>query len=112
MVDWMIEVLSSYKMSEASFFRSVHFMDTFFKRSEKKLKVSDLHLVGVASMFTATKYEEIYPLKLNMVYDKICRKKFSKKQILEFEDLILAAMNFELQKPTVLNIIDHLIGKI
>ena len=27
MVDWMIEVLSSYKMSEDSFFRSVSFMD-------------------------------------------------------------------------------------
>lgn len=56
MVDWMIEVLSSYKMSEESFFRSVRYMDKFFKNSQKKLQVSDLHLIGVTSMFTASKY--------------------------------------------------------
>ena len=27
MIDWMVEVLSSYKMSEDTFFRSVNFMD-------------------------------------------------------------------------------------
>ena len=32
MVDWMIEVLSSYKMSEESFFRSVSLMDQYFAR--------------------------------------------------------------------------------
>lgn len=57
MVDWMIEVLSSYKMSEEAFFRSCKYMDLFFKRTTKKLEVSDLHLVGVASMFMASKYE-------------------------------------------------------
>ena len=79
MVDWMIEVLSSYKMSEESFFRSVKYMDKFFKNSQAKLQVSDLHLIGIVSMFTATKYEEIYPFKLSVIYDKICRKKFPKK---------------------------------
>ena len=33
MVDWMIEVLSSYKMSEETFFRSVYFMDAYLKCS-------------------------------------------------------------------------------
>ena len=37
MIDWMIEVLSSYKMSEECFFRSVQYMDTFFKKTNKKL---------------------------------------------------------------------------
>ena len=32
MVDWMIEVLSSYKMSEESYFRSVALMDTYLKK--------------------------------------------------------------------------------
>lgn len=33
MVDWMIEVLSSYKMSEETFFRSVYFMDAYLRCS-------------------------------------------------------------------------------
>ena len=54
-------------------------MDLLFKNTTKKLQVSDLHLVGVVSMFSAAKYEEIYPFKLNVIYDKICRKKFTKR---------------------------------
>ena len=58
-------------------------MDLFFKKTNRKLEVSDLHLVGISSMFIASKNEEIYPLKLNTIYDKICRKKFSKKEIID-----------------------------
>lgn len=43
-------------MSEEAFFRSVKYMDIFFKKVPKKLEVSDLHLVGVATMFMASKY--------------------------------------------------------
>jgi hypothetical protein len=78
MVDWMIEVLSSYKMSEETFFKSVFVMDAYMKRATAKLEVKDLHLVGVAAMFIASKYEEIHPLKLEVLYDKIARKKFRK----------------------------------
>jgi hypothetical protein len=35
MVDWMIEVLSSYKMSEETFFKSVALMDAYLKKEEK-----------------------------------------------------------------------------
>jgi hypothetical protein len=78
MVDWMIEVLSSYKMTEETFFKSVFVMDSYMKKCRTKLEVKDLHLVGVAAMFIASKYEEIHPLKLEVLYDKIARKKFRK----------------------------------
>ena len=68
MVDWMIEVLSSYKMSEETFFRSVYMMDAYMKNSSQRLEVKDLHLIGVSSMFSAAKYEEIHPLKLSVIY--------------------------------------------
>lgn len=102
MVDWMIEVLSSYKMSEESFFRSVRYMDKFFKNSPRKLQVCDLHLIGVTSMFSASKYEEIYPFKLNAIYDKICRKKFPRKDLIDMEEQLLASLSFELQQVTPL----------
>ncbi len=53
-------------------------MDSFVKKTWNRLEIGDLHLIGVASMFTAGKYEEIHPLKLNVLYDKIARKKFTK----------------------------------
>lgn len=36
MIDWMIEVLSSYKMSEDSFFRAVYYMDKFLEKAPRK----------------------------------------------------------------------------
>ncbi len=39
-------------------------MDAYMKRAPAKLEVKDLHLVGVAAMFIASKYEDIHPLKL------------------------------------------------
>ena len=43
-------------------------------------------------MFAAAKYEEIHPLKLAVVYDKISRKKFKKNEILEMESEIIQAL--------------------
>lgn len=41
-------------------------------------------------MFMGSKYEEIYPFKLNTMYDKICRKKFAKREVIDMEqDLLL-----------------------
>lgn len=85
MVDWMIEVLSSYKMSEDSFFRSVYYMDKFLERAPRKHETSELHLVGVTTMFMATKYEEIHGLKLSTVFEKIAHKKIPKTSILNKE---------------------------
>ena len=84
-------------------------MDKFFKNSQRKLQVSDLHLIGVTCMFTASKYEEIYPFKLNAIYDKICRKKFAKKEIIEMEEQLLQALDFELQQVTPLDLITHML---
>ncbi len=58
-------------------------MDSYLKNCGVRLEVKDLHLIGVTSMFSASKYEEIHPLKLNIIYDKIARKKFKRQEILE-----------------------------
>ena len=108
MVDWMIEVLSSYKMSEETFFRSVHLMDGYLSECGR-LEIKDLHLVGVTSMFAAGKYEEIHPLKLGIIYDKIARKKFKKSDILNKESEMVSVLDFKLEVPSVYDIARHLL---
>lgn len=34
MVDWMIEVISSYKFTEYAFFTAIRIMDTFFMKTK------------------------------------------------------------------------------
>jgi len=40
-------------------------------------------------MFIASKYEDIYPLKLNVVHEKIAHKKLSVEQMRDKEQEIL-----------------------
>lgn len=44
-----------------------------------------MHLIGVTCMFIACKFEEIYPVKLQVVHEKIAHKKLSKDDIREKE---------------------------
>lgn len=96
MVDWMIEVISSYKYSEAAFFTSVRVMDSFFQRCKVSHKSSDLHLVGVAAIFIACKYEEIYPLKVKLMHEKIAHRKLSREDIIRKEGEIMTVLDFDL----------------
>lgn len=67
MVDWMIEVLTSYKCTEQTFFMAVRLMDDYLLKETRPQTPQDLHLLGVTCMFMACKYEEIYPMRLYVV---------------------------------------------
>jgi hypothetical protein len=89
MIDWMVEVLTSYKCRDQTFFLAVQLMDQFLLKTERVHQPSELHLLGVAAMFIACKYEEIYPVKLQVVHEKIAHKKLSKDDIKNKEAEIL-----------------------
>lgn len=46
-------------------------MDRYFKNCSTVKEVGDLHITGVTCMFMASKYEDIYPLKMKTVFEKI-----------------------------------------
>ena len=75
MVDWMIEVLTNFKCDDQTFFVAINLLDRYFKASPTELLVNDLHLLGVTAMFIASKYEDILPLKMKIVYEKIAHKR-------------------------------------
>ena len=84
MVDWMIEVLSNYHCDESTYFESINLMDRYFKECEIKKQIllpGELHLIGVTSMFIASKYQDIYPLRLKIVQDKIAHNKLTCQEI-------------------------------
>jgi cyclin B len=81
MLDWMIEVTSSYKFSAKTYFSSVYLMDKYFQAEDIRLPITKLHIIGVISMLIATKMDEVYPLKIKTVYEKIVHKKIEKKDL-------------------------------
>lgn len=54
-------------------------------------------------MFIASKYEDIYPLKMKMVYEKIAHKKLSIDKIKSLEMDILRVINYRISAPTSLD---------
>jgi hypothetical protein len=57
MLDWMIEVVSSYKFTAKTYFASVQLMDRYFRAEEQRLPVARMHIIGVAAMLIATKMD-------------------------------------------------------
>ncbi len=101
MVDWIIEVLINYNCDETTFFIGISIMDRYFKfYNNSIIKPEDLHLIGVTVMFMASKYQDIYPLRLKFVQENISHKKFSIEQIKTKEIDISNALLYQITFPT------------
>jgi hypothetical protein len=82
MVDWLIEISEAYKCKGETLFLAIFIMDEYFRQCEQSLPLSDLHIIGVTSMFIACKYEEINPLKVKTVVRDITHNKITAKDII------------------------------
>jgi len=71
----MIEVLTNFKCDDLTFFIAISLLDRYAKANTKTLEVSDLHILGVTAMFVASKFEDIQPLKMKTVHEKIAHSK-------------------------------------
>ena len=89
MIDWMIEVLSVFGSTEETFFLSVNIMDLFLWKTQNIYKSENIHLIGVAAMFIASKFQEIYPISLNQFVHKIGHDQFNASDIKKMECKIL-----------------------
>lgn len=112
MVDWMIEVLTNYHCEENTFFEAVNIMDRYFGSVKKKLQPEELHLIGVTSMFMASKYHDIYPLRIKTVQEKIAHGKLSSEEIIEKEEEIEKLLNYSIGKPSIWDFINCFIEEI
>ncbi len=114
MVDWMIEVLANYRCEDHAFFIALNLMDRYLKavENEKTLQPADLHLLGVTTMFMASKYQDIYPLRLKVVYEKIAHKKLSLEEIKSKEEEVSRALNYIVGKPNQWDFINHFVEEI
>ena len=95
MVDWMMECLGVFKKSNETIFLSVYIMDQYLNNTKLVLKNENIHLIGIASMSLATKYEDIIPIYMFQFTEKIGHNLYSSKKITNQEKNILKDMNIE-----------------
>lgn len=102
----MVEVLHAYKMADQTFFLAVNILDRFFKKARKSLPQSELHLTGMVSMFISSKYEDLSPLLMKTIINKIGHGKFPLRNVLERELDMLRTIEFRIGSPTMLEFIE------
>lgn len=78
-------------------------LDRFLKNKTESAEIGDLHIMGVTAMFIASKYEDIYPLKMKMVYEKIAHRKIPIEKIKALELDYLKVIKYKISAPTILD---------
>ena len=94
MVDWMLEVFIVYECEPRTFELAVNIMDCYIYKTEKKLKDDNIFLIGLASIYIASKMEEKVPMRLYHVVNYIGKNEFTNKEIIEMEKEILITIDF------------------
>jgi hypothetical protein len=98
LVDWLVEVCEEYKLNVETLYLAVNYTDRFL--SQMSVLRGKLQLVGTASMYIASKCEEITPPDVNeFVY--ITDDTYNRKQVLRMEHLLLKVLDFHMNPPTV-----------
>lgn len=93
-------------------------MDRYFStlnsgEQRRTLELHELHITGITCMFMASKYEDIYPLLMKTVFDKIGHKKIPIDTIRARELDILRVLGFKIgASPTPLEFLERYIDEI
>lgn len=97
LIDWLIEVHLKFKLVPETLYLTVNLIDRYLEKRE--VTRPKLQLIGVTSLLIASKYEEIYPPELrDLVY--ICDRAYSRDEILECEELVLKALEYQITIPS------------
>ncbi|KAK4804339.1 hypothetical protein SAY86_004156 [Trapa natans] len=98
LVDWLVEVADEYKLLPETLYLAISYIDRFL--STNTLRRQRLQLLGVASMFIASKYEEITPPHLED-FCYVTDNTYTKNEVIKMEHDVLKCLNFEVSNPTV-----------
>ena len=93
LIDWLVDVHHRFKMIPQTFFMAINLIDRYLE--QVPVARGRLQLIGLASLFLAAKYEEIYPPDLKD-YVHICDSTYDEKSIIEIEGHMLCVLQFDL----------------
>ena len=105
MVSWMMEIFASYASEPLSFFLVVEIMDNYLQKAQKKFNENDIHLIGMVSMYMASKMEDIIPLHMVHIKTKIGHDKFTQNEIIMMERDILKVLNWDIILITIYDVV-------
>ncbi|KXS14303.1 hypothetical protein M427DRAFT_99746 [Gonapodya prolifera JEL478] len=100
LIDWLIEVHYKFRLLPETLFLAVNVIDRFL--TCRIVSVQKLQLVGLTSLFIASKYEEVMaPSIQNFIY--MSDNGYTEDEIMKAERYILQVLDYGLQYPNALN---------
>jgi hypothetical protein len=106
LIDWMVQVVDEFHMSDSTLLLSVSILDRMFVtwRLEEK---DQIQLLGIACMLIAGKFQERYPVTVyDMIY--ISDNTYTDKQLINMEQHVLFTLDYDLCVPTAYTFFEYI----
>jgi hypothetical protein len=101
LVDWLAEITHAYRLHRETFHLSLEYMDRFMTLCKNQMKVDRLQLIGLCSLYLASKVEEIYPPKLKDFASHLEQYSNNNDDAMQqFELFILKTLNWQISPVT------------
>ena len=97
LIDWLVEVHYKLKFNEETFYTAIYIIDAYL--SKKFIQRLNYQLLGITSLFIASKLHEIFGGKIQD-YSLFTDKTYNVEQILKMELDICQILNFNFLIPT------------
>ncbi|XP_017876293.1 G2/mitotic-specific cyclin-B3 isoform X2 [Ceratina calcarata] len=96
LIDWMVEVQESFELNHETLYLAVKLVDLYLTKIT--VGKETLQLLGAASLFIASKYDErIPPMIDDFLY--ICDGAYSQRELIRMEISVLKVIDFDLGIP-------------
>ena len=103
LLDWLVEVHIKFNLLTETLFITINLIDKYL--SKKNIHRKYLQLLGITALLIACKYEEIYPPEIKELI-LMTDNAYNKEQVLQMENEILKAVNFNVTFPTSLKFLE------
>lgn len=100
-----MKVANKFKLSKKTLFLAYQIIDSFVQ-SLDSVSNQYYHLIGVSSLFMASKFEEIHHPKISSL-SFVCNQQFSAQQIIACEQQMLVFLAFETSLVTAVDFLDY-----
>ncbi|CAK68455.1 unnamed protein product (macronuclear) [Paramecium tetraurelia] len=104
LIDWLVDVHLKFKLQPETLYLTINLIDRYL--SKNTIMRNKLQLVGIASLFIASKFEEIYAPELKD-FVHVCDNAYTKEEILEMESKILLTVQFSLTYTSPLKFLER-----
>ncbi|XP_052027582.1 G2/mitotic-specific cyclin-B3 [Apodemus sylvaticus] len=101
LVDWLVEIQTSFQLSHETLYLAVKLMDLYLMKVQ--CEKNHLQLLGSTAYMIAAKFEESYPPSLSEFLYTCEEDLYQKNDMLSLERHMLKTLNFEINIPTAYN---------